>query len=130
MNNRYLFFKGKHYDVGTKVLIKTRWNGIQEATFYGWGTYPFRGENVWGIDYYYFNIDKYLVDIIEPIEVNLQPVNVDDKNCPPAWDVEIGWIWYILIMAVGLIFKDFWMIWIVATIIFFSWKKGFLGGKK
>ena len=125
MNKKYLYFQGKYYDVGTKVLIKTRWNGVQEATFYGWTGFPFRGENVWGQNYYSFDVEKYIVDIIDPIEVNLQPISVDNKDCPPDWDVEIGWIWYILIMVVGTIFNARLLIWIVATVVFFSWKKGF-----
>lgn len=125
MNKKYLYFQGKYYDVGTKVLIKTHWSGVQEATFDGWTGYPFRGEGTWGYDYYQFNVDKYIVDIIEPIEVNLKPINVNNKDCPPDWDVEIGWIWYILIMVVGTIFNARLLIWIVATVVFFSWKKGF-----
>ena len=130
MNHKYLYFKGKYYDVGTKVLIKTQWSGIQEATFVGWGTWPFRGEKV-SDSYYSWETEKYIVKIIEPVEVVLQPTNANDRKRPPSWEIENGWIWYILIMLVGSIFNARWLIWIVATIYFFSWKNGFLnGGKK
>ena len=128
MNNKYLYFKGKYYDVGTKVLIKTTWDGVQEATFCGWGTYPFRGKCVWE-QYCSSNVEKYIIDIIEPIEVAFESIKNENRNCPNDWEIEIGLIWYILIMVIGLIFKDRLMIWVVATAIFFLWKKGFLGGK-
>ena len=36
MKNIYLYYKGKYYDVGTVVKIKTKWCGIKEVTFRGW----------------------------------------------------------------------------------------------
>lgn len=130
MMEKYLKYKGKYYDVGTKVKIKTRWYGIQEATFYGWGAWPFRGEKV-SEQYYSFEIEKYIVEIVEPVEVVVESISTNDKSYPSAWDVEIGWMWYIIIMVVGLLFKDKWIIWICATAFFFLWKSGLLkGGKK
>lgn len=127
---QYLEYKGKLYDVGTKVRIKTRWNGIQEATFYGWGDWPFRGEKVTG-QFYSFDADKYIVEIIDPVEIIVEQTDVNNRDCPPSWDVEIGWVWYIVIMGAGIIFKERLLIWVFATAIFFLWKNGFLnGGKK
>ena len=127
--NKYLYFNGKYYDVGTKVKIKTRWCGVQEATFCGWMTkYHFVGKEISG----YFpreDSDKYIVEIIEPVEVIFQQSN--GRACPDDWHVETAWGWYIVIMAVGIIFKARLMIWIVASLIFFLWKNGFCnGGKK
>ena len=78
------------------------------------------------------DLDKFIVEIIDPVYYN-QPEQiqlVNNRNVPPAWDVEIGWIWYIFIMIVGTIFNDRLIIWIVASAVFFLWKAGKLGGKK
>lgn len=34
----------------------------------------------------------------------------------------IAWVWYIFIMAVGIIFYDRWLIWIFASLIFFVYR--------
>ena len=54
----------------------------------------------------------------------------DNPNAPPSWKVEIGWIWYILIMAFLTITKQRIFGWIVTTIIFFAWKSGAFNNKK
>ena len=40
----------------------------------------------------------------------------------------IAWIWYVFIMAIAIIFKDMVSIWILASIIFFSYRKNKLKG--
>ena len=35
----------------------------------------------------------------------------------------LAWIWYIFIMAISIIFNGFWLIWIVASCIFFDYRK-------
>ena len=35
----------------------------------------------------------------------------------------LAWIWYIFIMAISIIFNGFWLIWIVASYIFFDYRK-------
>lgn len=128
MKSIYLYYQGQYYDVGTVVKIKTRWQGIKEATFYGWG--PQGGFWRDGItdDCYWFETEKYIVEIVKPVYPK-QLVNQKTVcSRPLPWDVEIGWIWYIVIMVVGTIFNDRILIWIVATAIFFAWKNGFLNG--
>ena len=44
---------------------------------------------------------------------------MSDKNV--CADVFVGVLIYIVIMCIGAIFKDRWMIWIVATAIFGFW---------
>ena len=129
MKNVYLYYKGKYYDVGTVVKIKTRWDGIKEATFQGWG--PQGGFWKDGITdaCYWFETEKYIVEIVKPVyPENLIKVT-DNPNRPAPWDVEIGWIWYIIIMLVGAIFKERLLVWVFATAVFFLWKSGKLGKK-
>jgi hypothetical protein len=62
-----------------------------------------------------------------------------DKPC--TMDNSVATIWYIIIMVVGAVFKDRWLIWIVATVIWRShinrkkrrqkeWDEKHNGGKK
>ena len=131
MSMRYLKYKGIYYDVGTKVKVKTRWAGIKEATFVGWSQRGFAGDGVWEA-YYYFNADKDVVEIIEPVYPNdVVWVKDDDRELPSYGAIDLGWAWYIIITIGGLFFHDRWLIWIGATAVFFLWKNGFLnGGKK
>ena len=128
LKRKYLYYKGRYYDVGTVLKIKTRWNGIQEVTFYRWGTCPFSEDGVYD-QYYYFDVEKYIVEIVKPVYP--KPENSEgrfgsNRDCPPSWRVETAWIWYILIMVVGAIFKDRLLIWTFATGYFILWKKGYI----
>lgn len=129
MKNIYLYYKGQYYDVGTVVKIQTKWNGIKEATFYGWGAQGGFWRDGITDNCHWFETEKYIVEIVKPVYPK-DPVKVSNYNGPASWDIEIGWIWYILIMMVGTIFNDRLLIWFVATIIFFSWKSGKFGGNK
>ena len=128
MKNIYLYYKGQYYDVGTVVKIQTTWNGIQEATFRGWG--PQGGFWRDGITdkCYWFETEKYIVEIVKPVYPKNIVISSDNTDKPSPWDIEIGWIWYIIIMIVGTIFKDRLIIWVFASAVFFLWKSGKLGG--
>lgn len=77
------------------------------------------------------NFDKEIVEIIDPVYYTPNYIFGQNRKRPPSWDLEIGWIWYIIIMVVGAIFKDRLMIWVCATVYFFLWKNGVInGGKK
>lgn len=127
---KYMKYHGKYYDVGTKVRIKSE-GKIIEATFLGWSSDRSFDCEFYGSKTYKFScVDKYIVEIIEPVYPKLTevPTTATNPNAPPSWEIEIGWVWYILIMVVGVIFKDRWIIWIAATIYFFVWKSGLWNG--
>lgn len=145
-------FQGKYYDVGTKVkfIRKYQWNSVTEGTIIWIEPNSITIKTYNDINYNIFvsDVDRMIKEIIEPIyytgsvQPPIQPsasgtdvlykgVEANkNRNYPSEGDVEVGWIWYIIIMLVGAIFKDRWIIWVVATFYFFSWKNGFLGGKK
>lgn len=152
MSETVLLFQGKYYDVGTKVkfIRKYQWNSVTEGTIIWIEPNSITIKTYNDINYNIFvsDVDKMIKEIIEPIyytgsvQPPIQPsasgtdvlykgVEANkNRNYPSEGDVEVGWIWYIIIMLVGAIFKDRWIIWVVATFYFFSWKNGFLGGKK
>ena len=152
MSETVLLFQGKYYDVGTKVkfIRKYQWNSVTEGTIIWIEPNSITIKTYNDINYNIFvsDVDRMIKEIIEPIyytgsvQPPIQPsasgtdvlykgVEANkNRNYPSEGDIEVGWIWYIIIMLVGAIFKDRWIIWVVATFYFFSWKNGFLGGKK
>ena len=124
----FLRYQGKCYDVGTKLKF----------TFYGTtqeGTIELISHN-----HVYIRttngtilqlsktlpLDNAIIEIIDPVycEEPQQQHQVNSGVIPSINDVFVGWVWYLVIMVVGVIFKDRWAIWIFATIIFFTWKNG------
>ena len=131
MKHIYLYYQGQYYDIGTVVKIKTRWDGIKEATFRGWKPQgcTFLEDGITD-NCYWFETEKYIVEVVKPVYPQDLVQIPDNRNMPAPWDVEIGWIWYIIVMVVGTIFQDRLLIWVFATAVFFLWKNGKLGGKK
>lgn len=127
--NWYLYYKGIYYDVGTKVKMKTKYQGEIITTFLGNGQYE-------GLGRYSFYSgmppEYYIIEIIEPIyykESEVEPTkksNVFTRTGSGSWnshdEIFGGLIWYVAIMIIGTIFIDRWLIWIVATAVFFGWK--------
>ena len=124
MNQVYFEFEGKYYGIGTKVLLKTRYDGIQEATFESCnGNSMFIGEYHW-TNHKYNPIQ--VIKIIEPVEVfieqSLQQETFNKNNYSSAGIVDFAWIWYVAIMLIGSIFEARMLLWIFATLYFFWWK--------
>ena len=134
---KYLLYKGIYYDVGTKVKIRG-FHGVQEAVFTGWQPYTgrsFQMENMYKEEFRSsYGADKYIIEILEPVYADLSEYvqsPTATRECPPQHEVEMGWVWYIVIMLVGFLFNEKLLIWLIASAIFFLWKNGFLnGGKK
>ena len=58
----------------------------------------------------------------EKIISNYLEYNPSNKQHKPD-SLYYGWAWYIIIMAISLFFKEWYLGWIAATYIFFSWRK-------
>ena len=124
----FLRYKGKCYDVGTQLKFKVFSNIILEGTIISFshnqiyirltdGT-TWKLSKVWPLD-------NTIIEIVKPVYYTEPQKPIGKYGTPPPMeDVFVGWMWYIAIMAVGIIFKDRWLIWIFATIIFFAWKNG------
>ena len=137
----FIRYKGLFYDVGTRLKFKAYsygyyW-GIKEGVIEKFinTTVFIRGDD--GVLYEYsttkglVDFNNIIIEIIDPVYYEIEDVVNNNRNYPSSWDVEIGWIWYIIIMIVGSIFKARLIIWIFTTAYFFLWNNGFLkGGKK
>ena len=134
----YFEFKGKQYPVGAVVKITEK-----EMKSVG-ADYPYvtilnhyvnpngthsclisRSYNDWGviksceIETFFNNFE----DVIE--EVVLLPIaHTGNRYKDTEVDAMLyGWIYYILIMLVSVLFKGFIFIWIIASIVFWTWRK-------
>ena len=130
----FVRYKGKCYDVGTRLKFRP-----------GIGIDPLEGTIEWvGRHIFYirlidgggrqlskmYSLDNTIIEIIEPVYYEEEPKETNNRVYPSMGDVDVGWVWYILIMVVGVIFNARILIWIVATVVFFSWKNGLLKEKK
>jgi hypothetical protein len=148
LTRKYMKYKGEYYDVGTICKIKGRDGKPKLVKFKGWHFNDDRsnfelidkndGSYTLYDNYNRLGVNEYCLEIVMPvyppklekIETSGGKVGLPDRDKPPSWDIEVAWIWYIVVMVVAIIFKDRWLIWGFATAIFFLWKNGFLGGKK
>ena len=132
----FLRYQGKCYDVGTRLKFKPfSWfdpmEGTIESISHNTILIQLIDGRTWELSKVW-SLDNTITEIIEPVYYEEPPVVYRRGGAyPPEESVFIGWIWYIIIMLVGTIFKDRFMIWAFASAVFFLWKNGFLnGGKK
>jgi hypothetical protein len=133
----FIRYQGKRYDVGTRLKFKAgSWSGIME------GKIEWISHNVFGIRLtdgtgwqlsHRQSLENTIVEIIEPVYYEEPPMEYvrglrGGGPLPPEDAIFVGWVWYIAIMVVGVIFKDRLMIWVFASAVFFLWKNGFLNG--
>lgn len=137
INRDCMEYKGVCYDVGTRVKMTPR---MMSDKYVGTVTSCDGGSVVIVFDEGFSNvvgklsIHKHNIEIIQPIYYKPSIDKASSKSQrdrPPDWDVEVAWIWYIVLMVVLTLFKARILGWIGTTAIFFLWKNGFLnGGKK
>ena len=132
--DRCFNYNGQYYDVGTKVKMKIK-GEIIETTYLGSGgkyaRYQFEG-----IEHTFNacpNLHHIIIEIVEPVYYQEPPVDESKKeniffrtgsgSAAHSDDVFHGFLLYLAVMLGGIIFKDRWLIWIMATIVYFGWKK-------
>lgn len=141
---KYMKFKGEYYDVGTIAKIKGPY-GPRLARFVGWrygdrGCFELLDDASFGLydTYNCAGVMDYCLEIVVPVKPSFETTEpstysggfgLPSRNKPPSWDVEVAWIWYIVIMFILLFFKARWLGWIATTLIFFGWKSGFFNKK-
>lgn len=137
----FIRFQGKCYDVGTRLrfyMIRTSFSTPVEGTIMWISHNHFGVRLVDGTEYPVSktqSLEQKIVEIIYPVYYEEPPVKYvrglrGGGPLPSEDSIFVGWVWYIVIMAVGTIFKDRLMIWVFASAVFFLWKNGFLNGRK
>ena len=72
-----------------------------------------------------------IIEIIDPVYPIKKPISADNRNYPPIGDVDAGWTWYIVLMFGATFCYGNWVLWILISLAFFTWKNGYWnGGKK
>lgn len=142
LRREYFVYKGVMYGIGTKVLLSdigckkhyvSEKNKNKPHTFRfgsndGW--YIFNWIDEGGARYGRSNVTIYdlnedIKEIIEPVYVKFVPwqekalENMINKKV--SSDIFGGALLYTIIMIIGAIFIDRWLIWIFATAIFIIW---------
>lgn len=133
----YFEFKGEKYYVGSWVKLKADpKTGMKIAkdcdrakiidysiSDDGKDVYTISFYEEWVDGYYGMCIPEKAEDFIEEVEPITEPPEAQFYKDTEVDDVVYGWIIYLFVMAVGTIFKDAIGIWIIASLIFFPWRK-------
>lgn len=131
MNLRnYFEYKGKKYYTGTIFIMKVS-KMLYEYTFVGYNVdhkallcksaNNQQARSLVPIWESVFN--KNLVSITNKIDTSVHsPVEKKMKDTQID-GLFLGWMWYIFLMAVSTIFKDKIGLWILWSVVFFSWRK-------
>ena len=138
----YFEFRGVKYGVGTVVKVPNtldlRWLAkeqiVEEAIFVGSSCFDFTNRFGW-INLYESSghlSGKYesYIEIIQPVYYKdpgpPKQQNIFFRTRSGSWEahneVLTGFVWYIAVMLLAMIFKDAIGIWILATVVYFSWK--------
>lgn len=142
MNNRvcqenFFIFKGASYGVGTQVVLKDEVY-LQRSSFTKYDNL-FTFQFGWSDGYKEFsqkgnkmsvvirNPDQEIKEIISPVAATptttIWQQQALENMCSGKVHADVfgGVLLYIIVMLVGAIFYDRWLIWIFSTFIFVSW---------
>lgn len=134
MRQEYFTHNNIRYDSGS-IIILSRFDYLSrrvcntKATFLYYDTET----NEYCVDVYgkqeRYSTTRFYEDFVGPYQHQVQTSNQNDacKQYTFADELNIdgliiAWIWYVFIMAIGVIFYDRISIWIVASIIFFNYR--------
>lgn len=135
MKQNYFVHNNKRYESGT-IIILSRFDYISRRVCdtkvkflcHDTETKEYIVE-IYGKEYTYtekFFYDN-IIEIYDPNKpiVNTQAANAKTRTFSDELNIDglfIAWMWYVFIMAVGVIFYDRIGIWILASIIFFRYR--------
>ena len=124
MKQNYFVFNGKKYYTGTVFIVK-RLGKQTEASFVYYDTDRERYM-------YKINECRYcspesvfkneFVSVTNKINNKVSVPLVKTKRDRNISGLFLGWLWYIFLMLISVIFKDVIGLWIFISIVFFSWR--------
>jgi hypothetical protein len=125
MRQNYFIVNGKKYYTGTVFIVKNYTGKQVEATFVCYDTdysrYVYRTQ-----DCMHRSDDKHFWNnFIAVINNANKEVNIPVAKTKKDLEISglfIGWVWYIFLMLVSTIFKDAVGMWILISVVFFSWR--------
>lgn len=131
MKQNYFILNGKKYCTGTVLIINDLGTHV-EATFICYDTererYVYKikgrpGRNACTCFDTQIGFFQKIVSITGTVDSNAHlPVTKTLKDTEID-GLFIGWLWYIFLMAISTIFYDRIGLWILISVVFFSWRK-------
>lgn len=124
MKQNYFIANGVKYYTGTVFIVHH--NGKQvEASFVYYDTeykkYVYKiNDCTWVV-----GVDDFKARFICVTDKKDNTVSMPVKKKMKEFDIDglfIGWVWYIFLMAISTIFKGAIGLWILISIVFFSWR--------
>ena len=124
MKQNYFIVDGKRYYTGTIFIAKYMGEEVG-ALFMYYDTekerYYYRiNECVYNVDYKKFQ--RTFVAITNEIDERARLPSTRRRKDFEINNLFIGWVWYIFLMLVSVIFKDVIRLWILISIVFFTWR--------
>ena len=123
----YFIFNGKKYYTGTVVKTNDT-TYMPEATFVcydeRYGDYVFRskGRTTRGLRVLESRMQECIIDVTDKVDTSVKMPEVKKKNDAHIDGLFLGWVWYIFLMGISVIFKDVIGLWIIISVVFFSWR--------
>jgi hypothetical protein len=123
----YFIHNGKKYYTGTVFKMKSfeDCTKIVEATFIcynpdnGYYRYMCNKKGVFAATEVF---NKLFIEPTDKIDSTAHMPTTKSRNDMEINGLFIGWMWYIIIMAIAIIFKDMIPIWIITSICFFNFR--------
>lgn len=120
----YFDINGERYYTGTVIVIKIMGKPT-EAIFIGChkklNKYVYQvGNGKYFVDERTFY--KQLVNVTSQVNNIVQLPALKTKKDRNIDGMFLGWLWYIFLMTISFIFKDALGLWIIISIVFFSWR--------
>ena len=124
MKQNYFVVNGVKYYIGSIFITKDMGKHV-EASFLYYDTekkrYIYKIKDcLWNVDYNHFW--RTFVCVTDKINENVHMPTVKTKNDIEINGLFIGWVWYIFLMGLSIIFKGAIVFWILYSVIFFKWR--------
>ena len=124
MRRNYFTVNGKQYYTGT-IFIVNDYGKQVEATFICYDTdrkkYIYRiKECRWQVHEEFFW--KHFISVTDKNDSRARMPVTKTRKDTEIDGLFIGWVWYIFLMLISSIFKDAVGLWILISVVFFSWR--------
>lgn len=124
MLQNYIVFNGEKYYAGS-IFVVNCMGKASEAILIGYND-----------EYtsYFFKVNNKTCRMTESVFKNsfiratgnvVMNQNIPTEKQRKDFDIDglfLGWVWYIFLMVISIVFKDVIALWIVISIVFFSWR--------
>lgn len=124
MKQNYFTVNNKEYYTGTVFLVRHT-SGVVKASFMYYDTeykkFVYKANDcVWCV-----GNDEFQLRFLSVTDGVDDSVSIPTREKMKDSEIDglfIGWIWYIFLMTISVIFNDRIVLWIIISVVFFSWR--------